>query len=296
MMGHRSIYHDGWRAVCPVPGPSFAEAGHGFGEVVLTEEKLRELDAHGWELYHVAEDATETRNLAAEHRDKLIEMIALWYVEAGKYNVLPIDSRGTMRLVEERPQLALPRKQYVYFPKTSAVANKIAPRILNRAHSITASVKLENGAQGVLLAQGGSAGGYSLFLKDHRLHYVYNYLGVRTFKLASTAPVPPGKHELRFEFEPTGKPDLAHGKGAPGKARLFVDGKLAGQTELPVTIPLDIGITEGLTCGRDEGSPVTDEYGAPFAFTGELEHVVIDVSGELHEDKQAEMRSVMAHQ
>ncbi len=76
MMGHRAIYHDGWRAVCPVPGPSFAEAGMGFGEMVITEEKLRELDAKGWELYHVDEDFSETRNLAAEHRDKLIEMIA----------------------------------------------------------------------------------------------------------------------------------------------------------------------------------------------------------------------------
>ena len=109
MMGHRAIYHDGWRAVCPVPGPSFNEAGMGFGEMVITEEKLRELDAKGWELYHVDEDFSETKNLAAEHRDKLIEMIAIWYVEAGKYDVLPIDSRGTARLVEERPQLAPPR-------------------------------------------------------------------------------------------------------------------------------------------------------------------------------------------
>ena len=85
MMGHRAIYHDGWRAVCPVPGPSFTEAGMGFGEMVITEDKLRELDAKGWELYHVDEDFSETKNLAAEHRDKLIEMIALWYVEAGKY-------------------------------------------------------------------------------------------------------------------------------------------------------------------------------------------------------------------
>ena len=93
MMGHRSIYHDGWRAVCPWPGPSFAEAGKGFGEPI-SAEKLAELDAQGWELYHVAEDPAENHNLAAEHRDRLIALIATWYVEAGKYDVMPVDGSG----------------------------------------------------------------------------------------------------------------------------------------------------------------------------------------------------------
>ena len=189
MMGHRSIYHDGWRAVCPVPGPSFTEAGMGFGEMEITEEKLRELDAKGWELYHVAEDFSETRNVAAQNRDKLIEMIATWYAEAGKYNVLPIDSRGTARLIEERPQLARPRNLYVYYPGTSTVANKIAARVLNRPHSITATVELANGAEGVLVAQGGNSGGYSLYVKDHKLHYAYNFLGIQQFHLTSDATI-----------------------------------------------------------------------------------------------------------
>ncbi len=296
MMGHRAIYHDGWRAVCPVPGPSFTEAGMGFGEMVITEDKLRELDAKGWELYHVDEDFSETRNLAAEHRDKLIEMIALWYVEAGKYDVLPIDARGTARLVDERPQLAPPRSLYVYYPRTSVVSNKIAPRTLNRPHSITATVDIANGAEGVLVAQGSSSGGYALYLKDHKLHYAYNFLGVQQFHVASDATVGDGRHELRVEFEPTGKPDLAHGKGTPARAQLYIDGKLSGQGDLPVTIPLDIGITDGLSCGRDEGSTVTTDYKGPFTFTGQLEKIVVDVSGDLLEDKAAEMRSVMAHQ
>jgi len=296
MMGHRSIYHDGWRAVCPVPGPSFTEAGMGFGAMELTEDKLRELDAKGWELYHVAEDFSETRNLAAENRDKLIEMIAIWYAEAGKYNVLPIDSRGTMRLVDERPQLARPRNLYVYYPRTSAVANKIAARVLNRPHAITATVELANGNDGVLVAQGGSSGGYSLYIKDHKLHYAYNFLGVQQFHFATDATLADGRHELRFEFAPTGTPDLAHGRGTPAHAQLYVDGNLAAETDLPVTIPLDIGITDGLTCGRDDGSTVTADYQAPFAFTGTLEKVIVDVSGELIEDKGAALRSVMAHQ
>ena len=88
MFGHRAIDHDGWRAVCPWPGPSFAEAGKPFG-APITAETLTSSDADGWELYHVAEDPAENHNLAGEHRDKLIEMIAMWYVEAGKYDVIP---------------------------------------------------------------------------------------------------------------------------------------------------------------------------------------------------------------
>jgi arylsulfatase A-like enzyme len=296
MMGHRAIYHDGWRAVCPVPGPSFAEAGMGFGEMAITEDKLRELDAKGWELYHVDDDFSETRNLAADHRDKLIEMIAIWYAEAGKYDVLPIDARGVTRLVDDRPQLAPPRDLYVYYPRTSVVSNKIAPRILNRPHSITATVDIANGAEGVLVAQGSSSGGYALYVKDHKLHYAYNFLGIQQFHVATDATIGDGKHELRVELEPTGPADIAHGKGTPARAQLYIDGKLAGQGNLPVTIPLDIGITDGLSCGRDEGSAVTPNYRAPFAFTGQLEKIVVDVSGELIEDKDAQMRSVMAHQ
>jgi arylsulfatase len=296
MMGHRAIHLDGWRAVCPVPGPSFAEAGIGFGEMVLTEEKLRELDARGWELYHVAEDPTETTNLAEVRRDKLVEMIATWYHEAGKYKVLPIDSRGTLRLAEERPQLAGQRNRYVFFPGTSTVANRIAPRILNRPHSITATFDLSNGAEGVLVAQGGSSGGYSLYLKDGKVHYAYNMLGVERFHVEAPAGLSDGRHEVRFEFEPTGAADVAHGRGAPGRVQLYVDGQLAGQSDLPLTIPLDIGITEGLTVGRDEGSAVSEDYEAPFAFAGAMEQVVVDVSGELIEDQSATMRAVMAHQ
>ena len=113
MFGHRALYHDGWRAVCPFPGPSFTEAQASFGQLELTEDKLRELDARGWELYNVIDDPAETNNLANTNRPKLIEMIALWYVEAGKYDVLPLDSRGVSRLHDPRPQLSKPRQTYV---------------------------------------------------------------------------------------------------------------------------------------------------------------------------------------
>jgi hypothetical protein len=148
----------------------------------------------------------------------------------------------------------------------------------------------------VLIVQGGSSGGYSLYLRDRKLHYAYNYVGIKEFHIESDVAVADGRHELRFEFEPSGAPDLARGRGAPGHARLFVDGALVGGGELPVTIPIDIGITEGLTVGRDEGSAVSGDYEAPYAFTGGLEQVVVDVSGEFVEDHASQLRIAMAHQ
>ena len=163
MMGHRSLDHDGWRAVCPWPGTSFTESGRKFGDV-MNADKLTELDAKGWELYHVAEDPAETKNLADTERARLIAMIGLWYNEAGKYNVLPIDSRGTQRIAEERPQIAVSRSRYVLYPGTQAIPAAAAPKILNRPYSINAEVEIpRDGADGVLLSMGGNDGGICLY-------------------------------------------------------------------------------------------------------------------------------------
>ena len=174
MMGHRSIYHDGWRAVCPWPGPSFTEAGKFFG-VPITAEELSKLDATGWELYHVADDFAENHNIASENRAKLIEMISLWYIEAGKYKVLPIDSRGSTRLLDPRPQASIPRDRYHFFPGTQSVPGNATVNVINRAHSITAEVDIpEGGADGVLLSYGGNEGGYVFYLQNQKLHYAQN--------------------------------------------------------------------------------------------------------------------------
>lgn len=295
MIGHRSIYHDGWRAVCPWPGPSFNEAGVGFGQPI-SADKLTELDATSWELYHVAEDFAETHDLASEHRDKLIALIGLWYAEAGKYDVLPVDGSGVARILAEKPEAAVPRDRYVYRPGTQSVPFGAAPHVLNRPHSITAKVELpEGGAEGVLLSQGTAAGGYSLFVQDQRLHYVHNYVGRSLHKVSTTEPLGAGAHELRFEFEPTGEPDMAHGKGTPGRLQLYVDGSLAAETEASETTPfmLNPGV---LTCGANPGSPVTPEYRSPYRFTGTLNSVTVDVSGELITDSESEMRAAMARQ
>ena len=295
MLGHRAIYHDGWRAVCPWPGPSFTEAGMGFGQPI-SAQTLSELDANGWELYHVAEDFAENHNVADSHRDRLIAMIGTWYVEAGKYNVMPVDGSGLARMVAEKPLVALPRDSYTYRPGTQSIPFFAAPRVLNRPHSITADVEIPaEGAEGVLLSQGTAAGGYALFVRDGKLRYVHNYVGRAVYGVESDTVLAPGKHTLRFEFEPTGQPDMEHGKGAPGKLQLYVDGTLTGNAEAPVTNPFVLN-PGALTCGANPGSAVTDDYASPFKFTGTIHSVTVDVSGKLIEDSEAELRVHMARQ
>jgi arylsulfatase len=296
MLGHRAIDHDGWRAVCPWPGPSFSEAGKPFG-VPISANDLADLDARHWELYHLDRDPTENHNVAGQHRDKLIELIALWYVEAGKYDVLPIDGSGVQRLTTKRPQVAEPRDLYVFRPGTQSVPFFAGPRVLNRPHSITADVEISSpGANdGVLLSQGSGVGGWSMYLAEGRLHYAHNYVGRAVYSVVAPEPVPAGRHQLRLEFEPTGQPDFAHGRGVPARAQLYVDGVLVAQADFPVTIP--IMINPGQTvCGYNHGSPVSPDYQPPFRFTGVLRTVTIDLSGELITDSEAEMRMAMARQ
>ena len=296
MFGHRSIYHDGWRAVCPWPGTSFSESGRGFG-APIDAATLTKLDATAWELYHVDEDFAENHDVASEHRDKLIEMIATWYVEAGKYDVLPVDSRGTQRFADERPTIAAERVRYVYYPHTQAVPSSLGPRLVNRPHSIEADVEIPaGGAAGVLLSAGGSDAGFSFYVKDRKLHYAHNYVMLAVYGVSSTVDVPDGRHVLRYEFEPTAKPDPAHGKGSPGRAQLYIDGTLVGQSDFPVTVPLAFGISGGFQVGKNGGSPVTSDYEPPFAFTGKIYDVTVDVSGDLIQDREADAKMILARQ
>jgi arylsulfatase len=224
-------------------------------------------------------------------------MIAQWYVEAGKYNVLPVDGRGQQRLAEERPVIAKDRDRYIYYPGTQEVPPNSAPRILNRPHSITAVVDIpKGGAEGVLVSQGGVDGGFTFFVQGGLLRYTYNYVAEQRFQVVSDSKVPAGRHALSFEFEPTGKPEPLKGKGAPGTAKLLVDGKPVGEGELPVTIPLAMGLAAGVSVGADAGAPVSDEYEPPFPFTGTIEKVVYDVSGKHVVDHEAEIRMALARQ
>ncbi|BCM64878.1 MULTISPECIES: arylsulfatase [Streptomyces] len=295
MLGHRAIDHDGWRAICPWPGPSFAEADAPFG-TPITAGMLSRLDAHNWELYRVEDDFAETENLAAEHRDKLIEMISLWYVEAGKYGVLPIDSSTLARMTVERPQITPARTSYTFRPGTQALPSAVVPRVLNRPHSITAEVEIPaEGAEGVLISQGTSAGGWTLYMKDGKLHYTHNYVGRASYTVSTPNPVSEGRHQLRFEFEPTGAPDLKAGKGTPGRAELYIDHRPAGAADFPVTTPIMFN-PGSLVCGAGLGPAVSTDYTPPFRFTGTLHTVTIDMSGDLITDAESELRMHLARQ
>ncbi len=303
MFGHRSLYHDGWRAVCPWPGQSFVESGLGFG-APITYDKLTELDAKGWEIYDLTSDFAETNDLAAKERDRLIAMIGMWYVEAGKYNVLPIDSRGTLRFADERPQVAPRRKKYRYYPGTQTVPLMAAPTLVNVTHSISVHASVpKGGAEGALFSMGGCDGGFVFYVKDGKLTYGYNYCADARYKVIADSAVPEGDHVFSFEFKPTGKPDLAKGKGVPATITLYVDGKSVGKGDLPVTIPMSLGLAAGVCIGADAGSPIMDdEYPSPFRFTGVVKKALIDVSGDEMSDAdkkvtaEAYLKAAMARQ
>jgi arylsulfatase len=296
MFGHRSLYHDGWRAVCPWPGTSFTESGLTFG-APIDYNKLIELDAKGWELYNLNEDFAETNNLAEKERGRLIAMIGMWYVEAGKYKVMPIDSRGTLRLADERPQIAVGRKQYLYYPGTQMVPGNAAPRLLNAPHSVSVHVNVpKGGAEGVLYSMGGNDGGFAFYVQNGKLTYGYNYVADERFKVQSNDGIPEGDHIFSFQFTPTGKPDIGKGRGVPANIKLFVDGKQVGSGDLPVTIPIVLGLAAGVSVGTDAGSPVMTDYKAPFTFTGTVKKALVDVSGEAIEDKEAKMKMYLARQ
>jgi arylsulfatase len=288
MFGNRALYHDGWRAVCPWPGPSFVEAGKPLGSPISAEELA--------ELYHIDEDVAENHNVAADNRERVINMIATWYVEAGKYKVLPIDGSGLQRFSQERPQLVKVRTSYTYFQDTQTVPWYASVHPLNRPHSITADVEIPSGgAEGVLLCQGTGSGGYAFYIKDSKLKYAHNWVSREIYYAESVESVPEGRHQLRFEFEPTGAPDIPNGHGTPGRGQLYIDGRLVGNADIPTTTPIVFN-PGGLTCGANPGLSVTPEYASPFKFTGKIYGVTVDVSGDLIRDSEAELRLVMARQ
>ena len=257
---------------------------------------LAMLDAERWELYHAAEDFSENYDVAAENRGKVIELIAQWYVEAGRYKVLPIDGSVVTRLMTERP--SSPRRG-------RAICSGRAPRCFPppsgrecstaRTASPPTSTIPAAGAEGVLLCQGANNGGFVFYVKDQRLHYAHNYLSRAIYQVSTPDPLPEGSHRLRFEFEPTGEPDFPNGRGAPGRAQLYVDDQLVAQTDIPVTVPIAFN-PGGLSCGSNPGAPIVTDYRSPFRFTGTLHRVTVDVSGELIIDSEAEMRMAMSRQ
>ena len=155
---------------------------------------------------------------------------------------------------------------------------------------------IRRGAEGVLFSMGGNDGGFSFYVQDGKLTYGYNYVADQRFKVQSDGALPEGEHIFSFEFTPTGKPDIPKGKGVPANIKLFVDGKAVGSGDLPVTIPLQLGLAAGVSIGSDAGAPVMTDYTPPFAYTGRVKKALVDISGEAIEDMEAKMKMYLARQ
>jgi arylsulfatase A-like enzyme len=297
VLGSRSIYQDGWRAECGWPGPNYAtgaERGHRVGDAIHADD-LVELD-RTWELYDLRTDPTECHDLADQHPEKLRELIDLWYSEAATYNALPLQGTIGQRVGFPRPMPGRATDKHIYFPG-APVPTLVAPNTFNRPHTITAQLHVpEGGAEGVIYANGSSAGGYALFVKDGTIHFVYNYEGHKTFRIVSDQPLPSGDVTIQYGFQVTGEPDLRNGKGAPGTGILAVNGHRAGSVDMDVTVPF-IFCIEGLSVGYDYGDAVDhDNYDDAFPFTGTIGKVTFDVSGEAIHDAEAVSRRLLGRQ
>jgi arylsulfatase A-like enzyme len=279
MLGMRALYHQGWLATAL--HPPLSGWGHFENDV--------------WELYDLRSDRSQIHNLAAEHPERLEELKGLWFYYAGVYKGLPLDDRSAREiLTSPRPQPSEPRGRYVYYPGTAEVPESVAVNVRRRSFTIAAGVTIDTPeAEGVLFAHGGVAGGHSLYVKDGRAHYVYNWLGERVQTVSSPDPLPTGKRVVTAEFSKTG--DEPETGSATGTLTLYVDTEAVADGEI-VTQPGNFSLTgDGLTIGRDSGSPVTADYSAPFAFAGgTIERVIVDVSGEQYVDHEKEVLAYIA--
>ena len=266
MFGNRGIYHDGWTAVTRHKTPW-----------VLVGEKTPAFDDDVWELYDTNKDWTQAHDLSKEMPDKLHELQRLWLIEATRYNVLPLDDRVGERinaLTAGRPVLVKGKTQLL-FQNMGRLSENSVVSIKNKSHAVTAAIVVpEEGARGVIIAQGGNIGGWSLYVKDGKLRYCYNLFGIEQFYVESRDVLPPGEHQVRMEFAYEGG-----GPGKGGAVSLFIDGKEAGSGRVPMTAPLVFSADDGCDVGRDTGAPVSPEYGArDNAFTGRVKGVEIAVA------------------
>lgn len=258
MLGSRAIWSEGWTAV-------------------TWHKKDSSWDDDIWELYS-EEDFTQSNNLATKQPEKLSQLQKIWQDEAIKHNVFPLDDRRYERAADPtRPVAALPKKLYTFYPGTSILHPLAAPQILGREHIISAKVEIpQNGADGVLACSGGEFGGWSLFLKDKKLHFTHNYLKLHEFTISSPSPITSGSHTLSVHFTPKSKNSKPN--FFTGDIELSVDGNNVAQTK-------DIKSAEnystmtgfGLLIGRNLGTPVSQEYKTPFNFTGKIEKVTIEI-------------------
>lgn len=265
--GHRAIYHDGWVAASFHGVPWELTGSIGF-------------ENNTWELYHVEDDFSQAVDLATKHPQKLEELKKVFAAEAEKFGVYPLDDRFVERAVNpERPSVIKGRTHFRYAPGTTRIPEGSAPPIYQRSHKITANITIpKQGCEGVITATGGTTAGYSLFVMDGRLHYHYNFFGQQVYKVVSRETLPSGDVEVVMEYEQ--KPFQQFGETTGGTVRLLVNDKVVGQGEIPNVAFGRFSATETLDIGTDLGAVVSHDYHdqAPFAFTGEIKEVAIDIS------------------
>jgi arylsulfatase len=267
IMGNRGIYHQGWTAATKHRTPWVAAQPPPFDQDV-------------WELYG-PDDWTQAKNIVADNPQKLAELQRLWLIEAVKYNVVPLDDRSFERInpdIAGRPQLIRGTTQLL-FPGMR-VSESCVLTLKNKSHSVTAELAVpEVGAEGVIITQGGSVGGWSLYFNGGRLKYCYNFFGIDHFITGAGAPIPPGKHQVRMEFAYDGG-GLA--KGA--NITLYYDGQPVGQGRVERSIPMGFSADEACDVGGDTGSPASPDYGPTGnAFNGEITWVQLDIGADDHD-------------
>jgi arylsulfatase A-like enzyme len=280
MLGSRGIWHDGWKAI--TNHPTIAGWSH--------------FNDDEWELYHTEVDRAELHNLAGEQPEKVRELANLWFSEAGANNAFPLDDRSALEImITPRPVLSPPRNRYIYYPGTAEVPESQAVNVRNRSYSIGAEVDIPAaGAAGVLFAHGSLFGGHALYVKDDRLHYVYNFVGMQEQKIVGSEDVPTGeKLLLSASFDKDGE-DPPH--VSTGILSLYHGDKKVGEARIKTQPGKFMIAGEGLCIGRDGGAGVTDDYPGeqPWRFTGgTIRRVAVDVSGEPYIDLEREAAAMM---
>jgi arylsulfatase len=280
MLGSRAIWHDGWKAVTNHP----------------TLSGWSNFNDDEWELYNTSVDRAELNNLAGEHPDKLRELVNLWFAEAGANGAFPLDDRSALEImITPRPVLSPRRDRYVYFPNTADVPESQAVNVRNRSFVIGAAVDIPaKGAQGVLFAHGSPFGGHTLYVKDNRLHYVYNFVGMAVQKFDATEDIPIGENLiLSASFDKSGEdpPGVA-----TGLLSLWYGDTKVGEGPLKTQPGKFMIAGEGLCIGRDSGAGITSDYPGemPWRFTGgKINRVAVDVSGEQYVDLEREAAAML---
>jgi arylsulfatase A-like enzyme len=278
MFGNRGIYHDGWTAVTRHSIP---------WDVAGTPPKF---SADKWELYNTNDDFSQSQDLAAKNPDKVKDLQQLFLAEAEKYNVLPLDDRRIERFVPTlagRPSLMWGRTSVTLYPGMNAMMENATLDVKNRSHTITAEIKVpQGGGEGVIIAQGGRFGGWTLYMKGGKLKYCYNWLNRDRYTVESNDPLPTGKATVKLEFKYDGG-----GLGKGGTAALYVNGQKVGEGRIDKTHPFIFSADETEDVGEDLGTPVTEDYKeGDNKFTGTIEKITLAVTPPPAEVERSEER------